>query len=475
MNDKELLLVEQIVKEALADLDLQEGVKIKKLAGDLAAVLLPVLITYGVAPEKFEFVTDYVSDIIGDHFAEEELEKLTPYTGEEKPSTPADEQDLESDDIIRALIDKGVVAEQVYNVVSEANNIGNILSFIKGRNIQSVEDVDTIGDLKALIQAAQLKKQGGQAAEEIKSTLMNAVVDEIVGKVPGLAMAKGLFDAAKSAYSLPDEASEGTALKYLDVDDDVAKIVDDPIENAFLAQYLKDLEDEDDETLLRDFNVTKELQKYIHNAFNKNTVGPVDLTEATITGSQLKSKLKPLYPNLAKVSDNEMGSFNDLINKIIAYLTAKNAPVIDKDSILKRVEAALTSAAPEATPEEPPAESIEEARKSTKGYIYEVTARMVTSRDRNKSEIINDLRAIKYVTVVSIVPGQNFALQKTPTKEKTLVKIKFHPKGSPLKTVQKIKASAFGRSLDTDCPNIKISGLIELDIKRDTLTPVRTY
>jgi len=345
MNDKELLLVEQIVKEALADLDLQEGVKIKKLAGDLAAVLLPVLITYGVAPEKFEFVTDYVSDIIGDHFAEEELEKLTPYTGEEKPSTPADEQDLESDDIIRALIDKGVVAEQVYNVVSEANNIGNILSFIKGRNIQSVEDVDTIGDL----------------------------------------------------------------------------------------------------------------------------------TEATITGSQLKSKLKPLYPNLAKVSDNEMGSFNDLINKIIAYLTARNAPVIDKDSILKRVEAALTSAAPEATPEEPPAESIEEARKSTKGYIYEVTARMVTSRDRNKSEIINDLRAIKYVTVVSIVPGQNFALQKTPTKEKTLIKIKFHPKGSPIKTVQKIKASAFGRSLDTDCPNIKISGLIELDIKRDTLTPVRTY
>ena len=116
-----------------------------------------------------------------------------------------------------------------------------------------------------------------------------------------------------------------------------------------------------------------------------------------------------------------------------------------------------------------------EARKSTKGYIYEVTARMITSRDRNKSEIINDLRAIKYVTVVSIVPGQNFALQKTPTKEKTLIKIKFHPKGSPIKTVQKIKASAFGRSLDTDCPNIKISGLIELDIKRDTLTPVRTY
>jgi hypothetical protein len=238
MNDKELLLVEQIVKEALADLDLQEGVKIKKLAGDLAAVLLPVLFAYGVAPHKFEFVTDYVGDIIGDHFAqegnsEEELEKLTPYTGEEKPSTPAGEQDLRSREVLRALYAKGDLAEQV------------------------------------------------------------------------------------------------------------------------LALF--------------------------------------------------------------------------------------------------------------------------EARKSTKGYIYEVTARMITSRDRNKSEIINDLRAIKYVTVVSIVPGQNFALQKTPTKEKTLIKIKFHPKGSPLKTIQKIKASAFGRSLDTDCPNAKVQGLLELDIKRDTLTPVRTY
>ena len=469
MNDKELLLVEQIVKETLAELD--EGKVTDALKDLLIGSIVGVMVTYGLMPDKmssaYERYKHEIVQVVDRYLAdepEEELEKLIPYAGE-KHLTPAD---------IERGIRRGDIMEGVYNIISEAD-IGNMLSFIKGRNIQSVEDVDTIGDLKALIQAAQLKKQGGQAAEEIKSTLMNAVVDEIVGKVPGLAMAKGLFDAAKSAYSLPDEASEGTALKYLDVDDDVAKIVDDPIENAFLAQYLKGLEDKADKTLLKDFNVTKELQKYIHNAFNKNTVGPVDLTEATITGSQLKSKLKPLYPNLAKVSDNEMGSFNDLINKIIAYLTAKNAPVIDKDSILKRVEAALTSAAPEATPEEPPAESIEEARKSTKGYIYEVTARMITSRDRNKSEIINDIRAIKYVTVVSIVPGQNFALQKTPTKEKTLIKIKFHPKGSPIKTVQKIKASAFGRSLDTDCPNAKIQGLLELDIKRDTLTPVRTY
>ena len=469
MNDKELLLVEQIVKETLEELD--EGKVTAALKDLLIGSIVGVMITYGLMPDKTTRAYDRykreIEQVVHQYLAdepEEELEKLIPYAGE-KPLTPGD---------IERGIRRGDIMEGVYNIISEAD-IGNMLSFIKGRNIQSVEDVDNIGDLKALIQAAQLKKQGGQAAEEIKSTLMNAVVDEIVGKVPGLVMAKGLFDAAKSAYSLPDEASEGTALQYLDVDDDVAKIVDDPIENAFLAQYLKGLEDEDDETLLKDFNVTKELQKYIHNAFNKNTVGPVDLTEATITGSQLKSKLKPLYPNLAKVSDNEMGSFNDLINKVIAYLTVKNAPVIDKDSILKRVETALTSAAPQAAPEEPPPESIEEARKSTKGYIYEVTARMITSRDRNKSEIINDLRAIKYVTVVSIVPGQNFALQKTPTKEKTLIKIKFHPKGSPIKTVQKIKASAFGRSLDTDCPNAKVQGLLELDIKRDTLTPVRTY
>ena len=48
-----------------------------------------------------------------------------------------------------------------------------------------------------------------------------------------------MFDLARSSYALPDEATQGTALKFLNVEDDVSKIVNDPIENAFLEELSK--------------------------------------------------------------------------------------------------------------------------------------------------------------------------------------------------------------------------------------------
>ncbi len=139
-------------------------------------------------------------------------------------------------------------------------------------NIQSTRDVQTIGDLKALIQTAQLKKRGDQLKGGVIDAAKNAVVDELVGKVPFLATAKSLFDFAKDAYQLPDESRTGTALDYLDVDDDVSKIVDDPIENAFLKTLGATLERMDDRTPLENVNITKLLQTYISNNFNKRTV-----------------------------------------------------------------------------------------------------------------------------------------------------------------------------------------------------------
>jgi hypothetical protein len=125
--------------------------------------------------------------------------------------------------------------------------------------------------------------------------------------------------------------------------------------------------------------------------------------------------------------------------------------------------------------ENPSQKAIQEAKGSTKGYIYEVMVRMVTDRNRNKSEIVNDLRSIKDVTVVSIIPGQDFKLQKGVAREKTLIKIKFTPGASPVKKMQQIKGAAFGRSSDGGCSHPKIQGLIELDFKRETLKPIRTY
>jgi len=141
--------------------------------------------------------------------------------------------------------------------------------------MKSPEDIKTVGDLRALIQTAQLKKRGEQLKGGVVDAAKSAIVDEIVGKIPGLAAAKSMYDLARSAYTLPDEATQGTALKYLNVDDDVSKIVDDPIENAFLAELSKTLKEEPDDTKLEDIDMTQRLQVYLAKKFNKKTItGP---------------------------------------------------------------------------------------------------------------------------------------------------------------------------------------------------------
>ena len=146
------------------------------------------------------------------------------------------------------------------------------LSDIFGKKVKSLNDVETVGDLKKLIkyaQSAKRAKAGKEAAEEwAKSSLW----DETFGKVPGLSTAKNATEMLKAMYDTPDDARTGTALDHMDVDDDVAKIVDDPIENAFLKQYVKDLESEDDDRPLSDVNVTKELSRFIKDQFNDRTV-----------------------------------------------------------------------------------------------------------------------------------------------------------------------------------------------------------
>ena len=145
-------------------------------------------------------------------------------------------------------------------------------AFWSKKEINSVDDVTTVGDLRKLIASAQGAKKWEQTKGEAGSAVKGAIVDEILGKIPGGAAAKTMFGFIKASYDLPDTARTGTALDYLDVDDDVAKIVDDPIENAFLNQFSKDLESLDANEPLESINMTALLSKYIGEKFNTRTV-----------------------------------------------------------------------------------------------------------------------------------------------------------------------------------------------------------
>jgi len=225
------------------------------------------------------------------------------------------------------------------------------LSDIFGKKVTSVEDVTTVGDLKKLVKYAQSQKRAEAGKEAAKEWAKSSFWDETFGKIPGLSTAKNAADMLKTMYNMPDESRVGTALDVLDVDDDVAAIVDDPIENDFLKVYAKELGDMDDNQPLSDVNVTLGLSNYMKDKFAGRTV--IGFNEGTNNMKLSKKKLKQIIleeyqkiisearfselPNYSKGSPVELhGIINksddhhelrdeviDLINRSYAYTKAK--------------------------------------------------------------------------------------------------------------------------------------------------------
>jgi len=73
-------------------------------------------------------------------------------------------------------------------------------------------------------------------------------------------------------YNLPDDKKTNTGLDKLNVDDQVSKVVDDRIENAFLNDFSMYLKSFDDETPLEKLDVTELLGTYISDEFLKTVV-----------------------------------------------------------------------------------------------------------------------------------------------------------------------------------------------------------
>jgi|TARA_R110000851_G_scaffold67137_3_gene151379 hypothetical protein len=135
--------------------------------------------------------------------------------------------------------------------------------------------ITTVGELRLAIKLMRAKQAGGAAGKKAASMLISmipgggAAVEIISG-------AKDAADMIKRLYGADDSFKTGTGLDKLNVDDDIAKIVDDPIEVAYLNYLLKDkFQKAPDEQPLDDFDATIGLQDYIASKFNKKTVKAV--------------------------------------------------------------------------------------------------------------------------------------------------------------------------------------------------------
>mgnify|MGYP001251721686 FL=1 len=135
--------------------------------------------------------------------------------------------------------------------------------------VKEQDEIQTVGQLKKIInihRALEAGKETGKKAAEIA-----------IERIPGLGDLFAVWKGAKDAkeiigklYSAKDNFKTSTALDNINVDDDVSKIVDDPIEVAFIKDLLQTLAEMDDTDPIPDVNV--ELQKYLYTKFNGNQV-----------------------------------------------------------------------------------------------------------------------------------------------------------------------------------------------------------
>lgn len=133
--------------------------------------------------------------------------------------------------------------------------------------------IQTYGQLKSIVNAIKTKQKTVQLWDKAKGTFVSAVVDELVGKLPGGAIAKSAFDFFRAATKKPDTVKTNTWLDKLDIDDKVLQIVDDTVENGFLEDLADRMEKEaDDKKIPDDFNMNNELRDYLAREYEKRTV-----------------------------------------------------------------------------------------------------------------------------------------------------------------------------------------------------------
>ena len=130
-------------------------------------------------------------------------------------------------------------------------------------------ELKTYGDLKKVLKAISLKQKG----QKIMSQGKEVTIDAVLGLFPGASTAKTVLGFLQAAVKKPDTKKTNTWLDKLDVDDKVSQIVDDTIENQFMAAMAKKIEQEaDDKELGDDFNMNTELQQWLANTYDKRTV-----------------------------------------------------------------------------------------------------------------------------------------------------------------------------------------------------------
>ena len=94
---------------------------------------------------------------------------------------------------------------------------------------------------------------------------------------------------------------------------------------------------------------------------------------------------------------------------------------------------------------------------------YKIEANLFTDRDFNISDILNQIRAVRKITIVSIDPIDI----KKPGIEYHKIKIKFVTRGEPKQDLEQFKKDIL--SSDLSKTDLRIPGIKSIKFKEETL------
>jgi len=194
-------------------------------------------------------------------------------------------------------------------------------------------DIETYGDLKQLIDTIQK----GERNAKIKGV----AIDFLLGAVPYLDKARTVFDLAKAAYGKPDNKKTGTFIDKLDVDDEVSAIVDDTVEDNFLAFIAKDMESKPaDAIIAKDFSMNDELQKYLQDKFKQRTVAgyqeSVNEMYTFGTGDIVTNKNKSCQHYGSKGVVKKIMDLPNGMGKVVVYRVTNQGPTYKPGDVLTK-------------------------------------------------------------------------------------------------------------------------------------------
>lgn len=152
---------------------------------------------------------------------------------------------------LRKII-KDIVVEENKKIILENKIRKYVRKEILNEN-ENNSNLKTVGDLKKTLVKMGVLNIGRKIVSTVKDEVIDAASQILGDLIPGVGAIKGAFKLFKLVSKTPDtKANNHSVLKAFDIDDGVARLIDDKIEEKFFEYMAEKFNDFKDETLLSD-------------------------------------------------------------------------------------------------------------------------------------------------------------------------------------------------------------------------------